>query len=331
MKKILNNLFLEKTLTKHEAKNIIIKLSEGKINHTQMVAVITIFNMRYPTVEEITGFREAIMDLSIKVELNEFNAIDIVGTGGDYKNTFNISTLACFIVAGTGEKIIKHGSFSYSSTTGASNILKELGYNFTNKEDDLKFQLEKTGICYLHAPIFHPILQKISKIRQELGFKTIFNILGPLLNPGYPKNQLLGVNSLELARIYYYIYQNIKNNYAIIYSLDGYDEITLTGDIKCYTSTGEKYYFVKQLTNYNKINVNPYELRGGKNVKDNTQTFINILSGKGSPFQNEVVIMNATFALNLLNKDNFENNYNKAKYSLKSGKAKNILKKLLNI
>ncbi|WP_185849416.1 anthranilate phosphoribosyltransferase [Blattabacterium cuenoti] len=332
MKKILENLFLEKTLTKQEAKNLFIELSEGRINNTQVIAIATIYNMRTPTLEEIIGFKQAMMELSIKINLTEFNAIDIVGTGGDRKNTFNISTLACFIVAGTGEKVIKHGSFNSSSTTGSSNILKGLGYHFTNKEENLKNQLEKVGICYLHAPIFHPILKTISIARKELGVRTIFNTLGPLLNPGNPKNQLLGVNNLELARIYYYMYQNTNNNYAIVHSLDGYDEITLTSDIKCYTPKGERFYSIEELEiGGKKIRVNPDELKGGKNTEENIRIFISVLSGEGTLSQNEVVLTNATFALSLLNQDSFENNYDKAKHSLKSGKAKNILKKLLSL
>ncbi|WP_185869801.1 anthranilate phosphoribosyltransferase [Blattabacterium cuenoti] len=332
MKKLLKNLFLEKTLTKQEAKNFIINLSKGKINQTQAIVITSIYNMRNPTLEEIIGFRQAIMDLCVRVNLTEFNAIDIVGTGGDEKNTFNISTLACFIVAGTGEKVIKHGSFSSSSVTGSSNLLKKLGYHFTNKEDNLKNQLDKVGICYLHAPIFHPSLNIMSYARKELGIKTIFNTLGPLLNPGNPKNQLLGVNNLELARIYYYMYQNTKKNYAIIHSLDGYDEITLTSDIKCYTPKGERFYSIEELSNIGyKIKINPKELKGGKNTEENIKIFTNVLSGKGTLAQNEVVLINATFALSLLNKDNFKTNYNKAKYSLISGKAKSILKKFLSI
>ncbi|WP_185861459.1 anthranilate phosphoribosyltransferase [Blattabacterium cuenoti] len=332
MKQILKNLFLEKTLKKQEAKNLFLELSKGKMSPTQIIAIITIYNMRSPTLEEIIGFKQAIMELSIKVNLTEFNAIDIVGTGGDEKNTFNISTLACFIVAGAGEKVIKHGSFSSSSITGSSNILRGLGYHFTNKEENLKNQLDKVGICYLHAPIFHPILGTISVVRKELGVRTIFNTLGPLLNPGKPKNQLLGVNNLELARIYYYMYQNTNKNYAIVHSLDGYDEITLTSGFKCYTQKGEQFYSIEELEmGKKKIIINPKELKGGKNTEENIRIFINVLSGEGTFSQNEVVLTNATFALSLLNQDSLENNYDKAKRSLKSGKAKNILKKLLSL
>ncbi len=328
MTRTLNHLFLEKILTKEEAKNILIDLSKGKINPIQAIAMATVYNMRKPSLEEILGFQQALMELCIPVNLTDFHAIDIVGTGGDGKNTFNISTLACFIVAGAGEKVIKHGNFGFSSRTGSSNLLKKLGYHFTNKEEELRKQLEEVGFCYLHAPIFHPTLDLVSSVRKELGIRTFFNILGPLLNPGKPKNQLLGVHNLELARMYYYIYQNTDNNYAIVHSLDGYDEISLTGDIKCYSTNGEKFYSVEEL---GKKKVNPEELKGGKDTEENTRIFIRVLSGEGSVAQNEVVLINATFALSLLNKDSFEHNYDKAKYSLESGKAKNILKKLLDL
>ncbi|WP_185877020.1 anthranilate phosphoribosyltransferase [Blattabacterium cuenoti] len=334
MKRILENLFLEKTLTRKEAKNIIIELSKGKINKTQAIAIITVYNMRNPTLEELIGFRQAFMELCIKINFSEFNAIDIVGTGGDKKNTFNISTLACFIVAGTGEKVIKHGSFGSSSITGSSNLLKGLGYHFTNNEEKLRNQLEKVGICYLHAPMFHPVLNSFTEERKRLGIKTIFNILGPIINPANPKNQFLGVNNLETSRIYYYMYQNTDNNYSIVHSLDGYDEVTLTNDTKFYSSRGEQYFSVEKLLRISgkfKKKINPNELKGGKNTEENIRIFIKILSGEGSSVQNEVSLINATFALSLMNKDSLENNYDKAKQSLKSGKAKNILKKLLSL
>lgn len=331
IKKLLEKLFIGKTLTKKEAKNIIIDLSKEKINQTQAIAITSIYNMRSPNLEEMIGFRQGLMELSVKINITEFNAVDIVGTGGDGKNTFNISTLACFIVAGAGEKVIKHGSFSSSSITGSSNVLKELGYEFPKKEETIKNQLDRVGLCYLHAPIFHPVLTIMSYARKELGLSTIFNRLGPLINPANPKNQLLGVNNLELARIYYYLYQNMENNYAIVHSLDGYDEITLTSDIKCYSTDGEHYYSLDELEINKKAKIHPNELKGGKNTKENTSIFVNILSGKGTLSQNKVVLMNATFALCLLNKDSIENNYDKAEYSLKSGKAKNILKKLLRL
>ncbi|WP_185877541.1 anthranilate phosphoribosyltransferase [Blattabacterium cuenoti] len=328
-KKILENLFLKKTLTKDESRKLIIDMSNGNINDYKIIAIISIYNMRNPTINEIVGFYQAMRELSINIDLEEKNAIDIVGTGGD-KNTFNISTIACFIVAGAGGKVIKHGNYGSSSITGASNILKGLGFKFTNKKKNLKNQLNKTGICYLHAPIFHHFLKKISIYRKNLEVKTIFNLLGPMLNPCNPRNILLGVNNLNVARIYHYIYQYKKNNYTIIHSVDGYDEITLTSNVKCYTNKGENFFSVKEL-NKNNVNVNIKDLKGGNSIQENIKIFLDILSGKGTTAQNEIVLTNATFALNLINNNDFKYNYNKARHSLESGKAKNVLKKLLNL
>lgn len=202
MKDILNYLFEHKTLSKEDAQNVLISLYQDKFNHNQIAAISAIYNMRFPTLDEIKGFSQALIELSIKLNLKEYNAIDIVGTGGDNKNTFNISTLSCFIVASLGEKVIKHGSYSSSSVTGSSNIFEILQYKFTSKEEKLKKQLEKVGICYLHSHLFHPTLKKVTDVRKNLGIKTFFNMLGPLLNTSNTKNQLLGVSDLELARLY---------------------------------------------------------------------------------------------------------------------------------
>ncbi|WP_185882576.1 anthranilate phosphoribosyltransferase [Blattabacterium cuenoti] len=330
MKKLLKSFFLEKKIfTKKEAKKIFFALYNGQINPIQAISIAIMYNFRRPTVEEINGFREALMDLCIKVNLHEFNAIDIVGTGGDGKNTFNISTLTCFIVAGSGEKVIKHGNFGFSSKYGSSDILTNLGYQFTKNENKLKKQLELTGFCYLHAPIFHPILKVVSYVRKQFGFRTLFNILSPLLNPVNPKNQLLGVSDLELARLYAYLYQDKNINFSIIHSLDGYDEITLTSDIKCYTSKEERIYTLEELGINKKIN--PIELSGGKTSEENTKIFLKILSGEGTISQTKVVLWNASFALSLINSDSIINNYERAKHTLESGQANTIFKKFINI
>lgn len=327
MKHILEYLFSYKTLNKIEAKNILINMLEDKFNDSQIAVLVTIYNMRPPILEEIKGFQEALLELSIKIDLTEFNGIDIVGTGGDGKNTFNISTLACFIVAGAGEKVIKHGNYSASSITGSSNILEKLGHVFTNEEEKLKKQLEKSGICYLHAPLFHLAFKKICLVREKINIKTFFNMLGPLLNPSNTKNHLFGVNDLQIARLYHYLYQQTDDNYAIINSFDGYDEISLTGDFKCYTQEGEYIYSPEIL---GKKKINEKELIGGKNTEENTRIFVDILSGKGTISQNTVVLTNAAFALGILNRESFENNYAKAEEALKNGKAKNVLNKFLD-
>ncbi|XOD68617.1 MAG: anthranilate phosphoribosyltransferase [Flavobacteriales bacterium AspAUS03] len=327
MKDLLHYLFAHKTLSKEEAQSVLIDMSRDQFNAAQLAALATVYNMRPPTLEEIKGFRQALLELCVKLDLSEFYAIDIVGTGGDRKNTFNISTLACFIVAGAGSKVIKHGNYSASSVTGSSNLLNQLGYVFTNEEGKLKKQLEIVGICYLHAPLFHPALKKVVSVRRELGTKTFFNMLGPLLNPSKPKNHLLGVSDLQVARLYHYLYQQTENDYAIIHSLDGYDEISLTSDLKCYTRQGEKIYPPEALGSQK---IDSRELIGGRNTEENTRIFVDILSGKGTSAQNTVVLTNAAFALGLLNGEHFECNYVRAEESLKSGRAKNVLKKFLD-
>lgn len=328
MKYILQHLFEYKTLNKEDARQILIKISQNKINEAQLSALSVIYNMRPPTIQEIEGFRQALLELCIKIDMTEFNAIDIVGTGGDKKNTFNISTLACFIVAGAGIKVIKHGNYSSSSVTGSSNLLERMGYHFTKNTNKLKKQLEESGICYLHAPLFHPLLKKIRQVRKKLKIKTFFNMLGPLLNPSNPTNIFIGVNDLQVARLYYYIYQQTNNKYAIIHSIDGYDEISLTADFKSYTPYGEKIFSPESL---GKKRIDYKEITGGKNNEENKQIFINIISGNGTLSQNSVVLTNAAFALGILNNNSFEENYEIVKYSLESGQAKLVLKKFLEI
>ena len=235
MKEILNQLFQHHTLTRNDSRQILIRLAGGEFNISQMVAFLTVFQLRNITVEELQGFRDALKDLCLKVDNKGIDCIDLCGTGGDGKDTFNISTLASIIVAGTGEKVAKHGNYGVSSACGSSNILEYFGYKFTNKPESLLTQLDKAGICFLHAPIFNPAMKNIAPIRKELAIKTFFNMLGPMVNPMSPSYQLVGVFDLELARIYNYIYQDTDVEYSIVHSLDGYDEISLTSDFKLLT------------------------------------------------------------------------------------------------
>lgn len=324
MKKILNYLFEQNSLSLDVAKSLLIDM--GKFHTSQIAALISIYNMRPFSIQEIEGFRQALLYLCLQINLNAFNAIDIVGTGGD-KNTFNISTLASFVVAGAGEKVIKHGNYASSSVTGSSNILETLGCKFTTDVNSLKKILEKAGICFLHAPLFYPSIKKISSIRKNIGTKTFLNILGPLLNPSENQYQLLGVSNMELARVYYYFLQKTKKKYSIIHSLDGYDEISLTGQFKCYTPEGEYNYFPQSL---GCIGLQPKDIKGGKSSEENKRIFLEIISGNGTVPQNEVVIVNAAFALGLINKEDWGSNYTRAKESLESGKAKKSLKKFLD-
>ncbi len=328
MKKILNRLFDHEKLTKSEAKQTLIEIASNKYNEHHLASFMTVFMMRPITVDELSGFREALIELSIKIDLSGYNTIDIVGTGGDGKNTFNISTLTSFIVAGTGQKVAKHGNYSASSHSGSSNMLEIFGYKFSNNKDVLKQQLDKGNICFLHAPKFHPAMKTVAPSRKALGLKTFFNILGPLVNPSSPKNLMLGTFNVETARLYNYILQKEKINYSIINTLDGYDEISLTSDFKLFTKKGEKIISPKDL-GQNRLEQS--DVFGGNNVAEASEIFKNIIEGKGSEAQNNVVLTNAAFALKTVDKTkSYRDAYEKVKESLFGGKAKECLKYLVS-
>lgn len=282
--------------------------------------------MRSISIEELQGFRDALLQLALPVSLNG-DLLDIVGTGGDGKNTFNISTLSCFVVAGTGNKVAKHGNYGASSVSGSSNVMEQLGYKFTTSEATLNEQLGKANICFLHAPLFHPALKAVAGIRKNLGVRTFFNMLGPMVNPASPKYQLVGVFNLEMARIYNYLLQQGNTAFTILHSLDGYDEISLTGDTKVITNKGEQILSAEKL---GKRTVLPSELYGGNTPEDAAAVFLKILKGEGTWSQNAVVIANAAMALHCTGKyENYEACYQLAIESLESGKAYKCLQNLV--
>ena len=327
MKAILNDLYQQKKLTRSQAKEILIKISEDVYNEAHLASFMTVFMMRPITVEELAGFRDALKELAIKVDLSEFNTIDIVGTGGDGKDTFNISTLTSFIVAGTGQKVAKHGNYSVSSQSGSSDMLESFGYEFTNDESVLKSQLEKANICFLHAPKFHPAMKAVGPTRKALKLKTFFNMLGPLVNPSSPQNKLLGTFNLEVARLYNYILQEESSNYGIVHALDGYDEISLTGAFKMFTKQGEQLIRPEDL---GFKNLKQSEIYGGNSVADAAKIFKTIIEGKGTDAQNNVVLTNAAFALKIVDKNkSFQDTFAEAKESLFGLKAKQCLSKII--
>ena len=327
MKKILNYLLEHKTLSREAAKDVLLQMSEGKFNDSELAAFITVFLMRSITIDELLGFRDALLTLCVKVDLGNHSVIDIVGTGGDGKNTFNISTLACFIVAGAGEKVAKHGNYGASSISGSSNVMEQLGYVFTNQSDQLRKELETANICFLHAPLFHPALKVVGPIRRNLGVRTFFNMLGPLVNPAAPTTQLIGVYSLEMARIYNYLLQQTGKPFTIIHSLDGYDEVSLTNDTKVITAAGERMYSAREL---GKRQVMPHDLYGGDTLEAAAAIFRSIISGKGTWAQNAVVLANAALALAGTGKyANYEEAYQAAVRSLESGAALQSLETLI--
>ncbi|MDX2197178.1 MAG: anthranilate phosphoribosyltransferase [Cytophagales bacterium] len=329
MKDILNHLFEGKKLTQSQAKQSILDITAGKANNSQIASFITSFLMRSVTVDELEGFRDALWELCIPVNLEGYEAIDLCGTGGDGKNAFNISTATSFVVAGAGVHVAKHGNYGVSSICGSSNVLEYLGLKFSNNADVLTKQIEKAGVCFLHAPLFHPALKSLAPIRKELGVKTFFNILGPMINPSRPKYQMVGVFSLELVRIYTYIYQKNMQNFYIIHSLDGFDEISLTSDFKVSGKKFEKIFHPSDLEySYKSLS----ELSGGSTIEEAGKILINILENKGTTTQNEVVIANSAFAIQCAKSNlSLQDAIGMAKESLLSGKAKRSLEILLSL
>lgn len=326
MKKILSFLFEHKTLSREQAKEVLINVAKGVYNESEITSFITVYLMRTITIEELQGFRDALLELCVRVDLDGMEVLDIVGTGGDGKNTFNISTLSCFIVAGTGTKVAKHGNYGASSISGSSNVMEQLGYRFTNDVDQLRDQLATANICFLHAPLFHPALKTVGPIRRNLGVRTFFNMLGPMVNPAFPKHQLVGVYNLEMARIYNYLLQPTGNNFTIIHSLDGYDEISLTGDTKVITNEGEKIISAEVL---GKRLVSAADIYGGDTVEAAAKIFIDILKGNGTWAQNAVVLANSAMALQCTGQyRTYDECYQLAVESLESGQALGTLKKL---
>jgi anthranilate phosphoribosyltransferase len=329
MKKILQYLFEHKTLTREQAKEALLNIGKSVYNEHEVTAFMTVYLMRSVTIEELQGFRDALLELCVKVDMNGFPVIDIVGTGGDGKNTFNISTLSCFIVAGTGQKVAKHGNYGASSISGASNVMEQLGYKFKNDNDRLKKEVDQSNICFLHAPLFHPALKTVGPIRKNLGMRTFFNMLGPMVNPAFPPFQLIGVYNLEMARIYNYLLQQTDKAFTIIHGLDGYDEISLTNDTKVITNEGEKIMTPEML---GKRMVDPTDIYGGNSVEEAAKIFVKILKGEGSWAQNAVVLANAAMALHCTgNYKSYDEAYAKAIDSLESGRANASLQKLISL
>lgn len=329
MKDILYKLFEHQYLGRDEARKVLQGIAQGKYNDAQIASLITVFLMRNISVEELGGFREALLDMHVPADLSEYNPIDIVGTGGDGKNTFNISTTACFVVAGAGFPVVKHGNYGATSVSGASNVIEQHGVKFTSDINKLRESMDKCNIAYLHAPLFNPALKAVAPIRKNLGVRTFFNMLGPLVNPVRPKYQLLGVYNLPLLRLYNYTFQENNTNFAVVHSLDGYDEISLTSEFKVAMPTNEKLYTPEEL-GFNRYREG--DLYGGDSLEDAARIFGNVLSGTASEAQKNVVIINAAFALQVMcpEKD-IEKCISMAKESLESKRALESFKKFVEI
>ncbi len=330
MKTILNRLFEQEQLSREEARQILNDIGQGKYNNSQIASFVTVFAVRGITVEELSGFRDAMLDLCIRINLSDHHIIDIVGTGGDGKDTFNISTSSCFVVAGAGYNVAKHGNYGVSSSCGSSNVLEYLGVNFSNNEAHLNKALDTAGFCMMHAPLFHPAMKYVAPIRKELGVRTFFNMLGPMVNPAMPKRQFLGVFNLELARLYGYLYQGSEVSYAIVHALDGYDEISLTSSTKVIDNNGE---FLLKPNDFGLEYLEQQQLASGSTIASSAEILTNILDNKASEAQKAVVLANAGMAIRVAedNKITIAEGVEKAKESLESGKAKDVLKKLVEL
>lgn len=327
MKHILAHLFDYKTFSKSEAYEILTNIASGKYNTSQIAAFMTAYGMRSIRVEELEGFRDAMYDLCLKLEFPGYRLIDLCGTGGDGKNTFNISTLASFVVAGAGYHVAKHGNYGVSSGCGSSNVMEYLGYQFTNDKDTIRRQLDEANICFIHAPLFHPAMKTVAPIRRELGIKTFFNMLGPLVNPANPEFQSVGVFSLELARLYGYLYQKGGKQYSILHALDGYDEISLTGDFKIIGNRGEQYHSVADL-GFDTIDAS--QITGGETVDEAAKIFSTVIRGQGTTEQHNVVLANAALAIRTFDSEkSFADCYYEAEASLLGGKALQCFNKLI--
>lgn len=323
MKDVLERLFQGETLSEAEAAGVLERIAAGEFTDPQVAAFLTVFKMRPVSVAELAGFRSALLRLAVQVDIDEMKAVDLCGTGGDGKDTFNISTLSAFVVAGAGYRVVKHGNYSVSSHCGSSNVLEALGVQFSNNIEVLRRRAAGAGVCFLHAPLFHPAMKNIGPVRKALGFKTIFNLLGPLVNPAQPDVQMIGVYSYELMRPYSYVLQQTDVNYAVVHSLDGYDEISLTGPVQIISRYGE---LALEPEDLGFEIVTPESLSGGKTVGDATAIFESILSGTGSVAQRNVVAANAGVAIALfydepLSRESILRGISEAQDSLSGGKA----------
>lgn len=329
MKSILNHLFEYKTLTKDQAKAVLTDITQGKYTHAQIASFLTVYLMRSITVAELEGFRDAMLELCLALDFAAYDPMDVCGTGGDGKDTFNISTLASFVVAGAGQRVVKHGNYGVSSICGSSTVMEHLGYTFTSDRDVLEKSLETAGICFLHAPLFHPAMKYVAPVRKELGVKTFFNMLGPMVNPAFPKKQLVGVFSLELARLYAYLYQQTDKQFIILHALDGYDEISLTGSFKMISNRHEQ---IMQPQELGLTTLTAEQLSGGHTVAEAARIFINVLKNEGTTAQQQVVIANAAMALYGTNPTlSLTDAVATARESLVSGKARRSFEKMMAV
>lgn len=328
MKDILNYLFEGNSLTKAQAQDLLTRVGEGQFSESEIAALLTVYRMRKMKGEELAGFRQALLNLCIPVDFSDHNTIDVVGTGGDGKNTFNISTLSCFLLAGAGYKVTKHGNYGLSSVSGSSNMFEYFGYQFSNDPDKLRREVEEAGITFFHAPLFHPAMKYVGPVRKALKVRTFFNMMGPIINPSSPKNQLIGVSDLEIMDLYNQALANGNQQYMIVHSLDGYDEVSLTSETRYVSREMEDNL---SPADFGFKVLKPEELSGGHSVEDAAKIFVNILEGKGTQAQQNVVIANAALGIKCMHhQKSLLDCVAEASESLRSKKALEVFKRLFN-
>lgn len=327
MKHLLNRLFEHQNLTSDEAAAVLINIGRGQYNEQQIAAFISVFLMRSITIDELAGFQQALLELANRVDLSEFDPIDIVGTGGDEKNTFNISTLSSLVLAGAGYKVCKHGNYGATSVSGSSNVMEQHGVKFTTDYDTLRKSIDTCNLAYLHAPLFNPAMKTVAPVRKALGVRTFFNLLGPLVNPARPQKQCLGVYNLKMARLYEYTYQKTGVDFAIIHSLDGYDELSLTGDMKIVRNGGEE---VVKPSDLGFKKVSPEELYGGATISEASMLFDSVLENRCTEAQKNVVLANSAIAMQVVESTlSFADAVEKSRESIESGRALSTFKRFI--
>ena len=327
MKNYLQKRISGEILSKQEAKEALSIIAKGEANNSQIASFLTTYMIKPITADELEGFRDAMLDLALTINLSEFSPMDVCGTGGDGKDTFNISTTSSFVVAGAGQRVAKHGNHGVSSSVGSSTVLEYLGVKFSNDEAYLKAKIEEAGICFLHAPLFHPAMRFVGPIRKELGMKTFFNMLGPILNPAQVKKQVTGVYNQEILGIYGELFQKTEGNFGVLFGLDGYDEISLTSNFELITKRGKEIISPEQ---FGFTKCKQEDLYGGNNVEESAKILIAILENKGTKAQTEVVLANTATALYCADDDlSLLDAVLMAKESLISGKALNSFRKFI--
>lgn len=319
MKELLEDLLAGKRLSVEESRHLMHQLLHESVGDSQAAALLTVFRMRRLAVEELEGFSLALLDLSIKVDLSAFELIDVCGTGGDNKGTFNISTIVSFVLAGAGYKVAKHGNYAVSSSCGSSNVLEQLGVTFSGDQDALRRTLERAGICFLHAPLFHPALKRLASVRRELGIRTVFNALGPLVNPVRPAFQMNGVYDLELLRLYSYVLARRGTQFGVVHAFDGYDEISLTGAARVVWNEGSREVYARDF-GLEQTTATELTIEGG--AQESASVVLAVLEGRGTKAQEGVVVANAALSMWCRNSNTSLPDYvQQAQESIRSGAA----------